>query len=135
MMTPRSGPPSSVPAGSVAAMAAAIAALKPQLKVPFGVNYLWDPVASVALGVATGAGFVREIFTGLYASDMGAWAPRCREALKLRAGLGRPDLKLLFLTGYADSEAIDRAVRGRARILKKPVSASSLAATIDSVID
>ena len=31
------------------------AALKPMIKVPFGVNYLWDPVATVALAVATGA--------------------------------------------------------------------------------
>jgi membrane complex biogenesis BtpA family protein len=100
----------------LAAMAAAIAALKPQLKVPFGVNYLWDPVASVALGVATGAGFVREIFTGLYASDMGACAPRCREALKLRAGLGRPDLKLLFNVNAEFATSLDtRRVEVRAK--------------------
>ena len=56
---------------SLAAMASAIGQLKRLLKVPFGVNYLWDPVATVALGVATGASFGREIFTGVYASDMG----------------------------------------------------------------
>jgi len=38
---------------ALAAMAAAIATLKPLLKVPFGVNYLWDPVATVALGALT----------------------------------------------------------------------------------
>lgn len=81
---------------ALAAMAAAIGSLKPLLKVPFGVNYLWDPVASVALGVATGAVFAREIFTGLYASDMGLWEPRCADALRLRANLGRSDLKLLY---------------------------------------
>ena len=42
---------------SLAAMASAVAALKPMIKVPFGVDYLWDPVATVALGVATGARF------------------------------------------------------------------------------
>ena len=46
--------------------------------VPFGVNYLWDPYATVALAVATGAAFAREIFTGVYASDMGLWAARLR---------------------------------------------------------
>ena len=52
---------------SLAAMAAAIGQLKRLLKVPFRVKYLWDPVATVALGAATGARFGREIFTGDYA--------------------------------------------------------------------
>jgi membrane complex biogenesis BtpA family protein len=81
---------------SLAAMAAAIGQLKSLLKVPFGVNYLWDPVATVALGAATGARFGREIFTGVYASDMGLWAPDCAAALRLRHELGRDDMKLLF---------------------------------------
>ncbi|HEY9216307.1 MAG TPA: BtpA/SgcQ family protein [Ancylobacter sp.] len=84
------------PAEGVAAMTAVIAAIKPMLTVPFGVNYLWDPVASIAIATATGASFAREIFTGLFASDMGLWEPKGAEALRLRRNLGRPDLKLLF---------------------------------------
>ncbi len=84
------------PAEGLAAMSAIVATLKPMLKVPFGVNYLWDPSATVALAVATGAGFAREVFTGVYASDMGLWEPDCARALRLRARLGRRDLKLLF---------------------------------------
>ncbi|MEX1205191.1 MAG: BtpA/SgcQ family protein [Dongiaceae bacterium] len=83
------------PAG-LAAMAAAIAAVKPMLKVPFGVDYLWDPVATVALGVATGAAFGREVFTGVYDSDMGLWQPDAAGALRLRHDLGRDDMKLMF---------------------------------------
>lgn len=81
---------------SLAAMAAAIGALKGALRVPFGVNYLWDPVATVALGVATGAAFAREIFTGVYDSDMGLWQPNAAKAVRLRHDLGRDDMKLLF---------------------------------------
>jgi membrane complex biogenesis BtpA family protein len=77
-------------------MAAAVGALKGALKVPFGVNYLWDPLATVQLAAATDAAFAREIFTGVYASDMGVWAPDAAAALEERARLGRPDLKLLF---------------------------------------
>ncbi len=80
------------PAEGVAAMTAVIAAIKPMLTVPFGVNYLWDPVASIAIATATGASFAREIFTGLFASDMGLWEPKGAEALRLRRNLGRPDL-------------------------------------------
>jgi membrane complex biogenesis BtpA family protein len=81
---------------SLAAMAAAIATLKPFIKVPFGVDYLWDPVATVALGVATGARFGREVMTGVYDSDMGLWAPDCAGAVRLRHNLGRDDFKLMY---------------------------------------
>ena len=84
------------PNSSVAAMSAVISTLKHKIEVPFGVNYLWDPVASVGLAAATGARFVREIFTGVYASDMGLWVPPCDEALKARRNLDVRDLKLLF---------------------------------------
>jgi len=84
------------PAEGIAAMTAVVAALKPVLAVPFGVNYLWDPVATVAIACATGAAFAREIFTGLFASDMGLWEPDCAAALRRRHDLGRDDLKLIF---------------------------------------
>ena len=86
----------SAPPEGVAAMTAIIVATKPLLKVPFGVNYLWDPYASVAIAGTTGAAFAREVFTGLFASDMGLWEPDCAQALRLRSTLGRNDLKLLF---------------------------------------
>jgi membrane complex biogenesis BtpA family protein len=101
---------------ALAAMAAAIGELKPLLRVPFGVNYLWDPVATVALAAATGAAFAREIFTGLYASDMGLWEPRCAEALRLRASLGRPDIRLLYNVNAEFATSLDtRPVETRAR--------------------
>jgi len=84
------------PPEGLAAFAAVIAAVKPDLTVPFGVNYLWDPVASVSLTVATGARFVREIMTGVYAADMGLWEPAGAAAVRLRDRCGRADLKLLF---------------------------------------
>ena len=84
------------PPEGLAALAAVIGQVKSMIKVPFGVNYLWDPVATVALALATDADFAREIFTGLYASDMGLWAPDCAGAARLRSSNGRPDLQMLF---------------------------------------
>jgi membrane complex biogenesis BtpA family protein len=81
---------------TLAAFASAVTTLKPQIKVPFGVNYLWDPVATVAVAAATGAKFGREIMTGVYDSDMGIWAPDCAGALRLRHNLGRDDIKLMY---------------------------------------
>lgn len=81
---------------TIAAMSAVVQAVKPALKVPFGVNYLWDPTASVAIGAVTGASFVREIFTGVFASDMGVWNTDCATPARLRHDLRRDDMKLLF---------------------------------------
>ncbi len=92
----------------IAAMTAIIQAVKPSLTVPFGVNYLWDPVASVAIGMATGANFVREIFTGLFASDMGLWQPDCASAARLRHNLGRDDMKMLFNINAEFAHSLDQ---------------------------
>lgn len=73
---------------SLAAMAAIVTRAQEHVKVPFGVNYLWDPVASVALAHATGARFVREVFTGVYDADMGLWQPDAASAVRLRTNLG-----------------------------------------------
>ncbi len=83
---------------------------------PFGVDYLWDPKASVAIGAATGAAFVREILTGVFASDMGLWAPDAAGAARLRRTLGRPDMKLLFNINAEFAHALDaRPIELRAR--------------------
>src|SRR5690554_903498 len=42
------------------AMARVIGELMDCIKVPFGVNVLWDPMASLDLAAATGAKFIRE---------------------------------------------------------------------------
>jgi hypothetical protein len=100
----------------LAAMAAAIGELKPLLRLPFGVNYLWDPLATVQLAAATGADFAREIFTGVYASDMGIWAPDAAAALEERARLGRADLTLLFNVNAEFAAPLDtRPIETRAR--------------------
>jgi hypothetical protein len=72
------------------------------------VNWLWDPSASVAIAAATGASFVREIFTGVFASDMGLWKPDAATALRLRRNLGRNDLKLLFNINAEFADSLDR---------------------------
>lgn len=73
---------------SLAAMASIVTRAVQHVRVPFGVNYLWDPVASVALAHGTGARFVREVFTGVYDADMGLWQPDAATALRLRTNLG-----------------------------------------------
>lgn len=80
----------------VAAMAAAIGQLRGEVKVPFGVDVLWDPRAAVALAAGTGARFVREIFTGVYDSDMGRWDTAVGEVARYRRLIGAQDVRLLY---------------------------------------
>ncbi len=84
-------------AATVAAMGYLIGRLRQEVSVPYGVDILWDPVSAVALAHAAEARFVREVFTGLYESDMGMWQSRAAEAVRLRAQLGDTErVRLLF---------------------------------------
>jgi membrane complex biogenesis BtpA family protein len=58
-----------------AGMAAVIGQVRSTVTLPFGVNLVWDPVASLAVARATDAVFVREVFTGVYESDLGLMHP------------------------------------------------------------
>ena len=93
---------------SIATMAYVIGQLRAEITLPFGVNVLWDPKATMALAAATGAAFVREIFTGSYASDMGPWTPDAGAALRYRARLGRGDLALLYNVSAEFADSLDR---------------------------
>jgi len=77
-------------------MARVIGELHREIKVPYGVNVLWDPKASIDLAMATGAQFVREIFSGVYASDFGLWNTNCGEVVRHQHAIHAGHVKLLF---------------------------------------
>ena len=105
-----------VDTASTASMAYIIGRLKDDIKIPFGVNVLWDPIATMALAAATGAAFVREIFTGTYASDMGFWAPNAGKALRYRKRLGIDNVITLFNVSAEFADSLDhRPLADRAR--------------------
>lgn len=93
---------------SVATMAFVIGQVRHEISVPFGVNVLWDPMATVALAAATGAAFVREIFSGAYASDMGFWTPDAGKAMRTRDRLGRSDCAMLYNISAEFAWSLDR---------------------------
>jgi uncharacterized protein len=79
----------------VAAMTRVVTELRPT-SLPFGVDFLWDAKAAVCIAAATGASFVREVFTGVYESDMGLWSPDAAEVFKLSQNIGASELCMLF---------------------------------------
>ena len=82
---------------SSSTMAYVIGKLSDKINVPFGVNVLWDPISTIALAVSTNAKFVREIFTGTYASDMGIWSPNAGKAMRYRNSLNREKIYKCFI--------------------------------------
>lgn len=70
---------------TAAAMAALVGELSQEIHVPFGVDIVWDPVASLAVARATGACFVREVFTGVYESDLGLMRPDLSATTRIAA--------------------------------------------------
>ena len=93
---------------STATMAHVIGRLRDEITVPFGVNVLWDPMSTIALAAATGAAFVREIFTGTYASDMGMWTADAGAAMRYRDRLHRRDLAMLYNVSAEFADSLDR---------------------------
>ena len=77
-----------------AAMAATIGVVRAEVRVPFGVNILWDAIASLALARATGARFIREVLTGVYESDLGMIEPRIGDIAGYRTMIGAADVAL-----------------------------------------
>ncbi|MFT4960192.1 MAG: membrane complex biogenesis BtpA family protein [Paracoccaceae bacterium] len=97
-----------VDSASTATMAYVIGQLRSQITVPFGVNVLWDPQSTVALAAATSAQFMREIFTGTYASDMGPWTPDAGAAMRYRNRLGCDDVAMLYNVSAEFADSLDR---------------------------
>lgn len=101
---------------TVGAMAYVIGMLRPQIRVPFGVNVLWDPCRSLDLAKATGACFVREIFTGVYGSDFGIWDTNVGETIRHQHRIGADNVRCLFnIVPEAATYLGDRTIESIAR--------------------
>jgi uncharacterized protein len=98
------------------AMAAVIGELQPSIRVPFGINVLWDARASLAVAHATGATFIREVLTGVYESDIGMIAPALGEVAAYREAIGAGDVALFGnITPEFSSSIGTRSVAERAK--------------------
>jgi hypothetical protein len=81
---------------ATAFLGAAIAELARDLPIPFGVDVLWDPKAALAVAHATGARFVREVFTGTYAGDFGLWNTDPAATLAFRRQIGAEGVRMFY---------------------------------------
>lgn len=79
-----------------AAMAYVLGALKPYVKVPFGLDYISDNYASVALAKASGAVFTRGVFHGAWATPEGVASTRVGNINRMMHNLRMDDFKLVY---------------------------------------
>jgi membrane complex biogenesis BtpA family protein len=63
---------------------------------PFGVDFLWDAKCALAVAVATGASFMREVLTGAWESDMGLWQGEAAQVLRERRRLDAEDIAVMM---------------------------------------
>ena len=99
-----------------AAQAAVIGRLQADLAVPYGVDLLWDPRSALAVARATGASFVREVFTGVFETDMGLMAPDFGDLAAYRHAIGADDVAVLTnITPEFGRSVAGRSVTERAR--------------------
>jgi uncharacterized protein len=99
-----------------AGMAAVIGQVRSRLSRPFGVDLVWDPVASLAVARATGASFVREVFTGVFESDLGVMQPDYGALAAYREHIGAGSVALFTnITPEFASALGNRSIAARAR--------------------
>ena len=104
----------------VAVLARVVTELAPRDR-PFGVDFLWDAGAALAVAVATGASFIREVTTGVYESDMGLWNTDAAGLLRERRRLGAEHVRVLMnvtpeLASPLGRRAVGEVARSRRRL-------------------
>jgi len=83
-----------VGAETVASMAFVIGRVFEQIEVPFGVDVIWDPFATISLAKAVNAKFARTIVSGSFASDLGIIDVKGGEVLRHRKRMGCENIPL-----------------------------------------
>ena len=98
----------------IATMARIIAEAKPS-EIPYGVDFLWDPMATIAIAVATSGSFIRGVLTGVYESDMGLWSPNVGKLARFRTQICGDEIRVFhnvvpeFASPIGYRSAVERA--------------------------
>lgn len=90
-----------------AAMAYVIGNLRPEIKVPYGVDAISDGAACLELAAAVKAQFVRGTFCGVYVGDGGLYNNDFSKLLRRKAALHLDDLKMLYFINPESDRNLD----------------------------
>lgn len=103
---------------TLCAMSYVIGQIRKEIRIPFGVNVVLNPMATIEMAVAIGASFVRNTFTGAYLGESGLTDTDVAAYTRRRAALGRPDLKMLYkVNPESDAYLCERSIETITRSL------------------
>ena len=93
-----------VSAVTLAAMAYVVGALSENFKIPYGVEAIYDPDATIEICAATAAQFTRCMFTGVWAGDLGLVDRDIGKTIRLKSALRLDHLRLTyFINGEGEA--------------------------------
>jgi len=78
------------------------------IKIPFGVDVLFDSKATLTVAKAVGCNFVREVFTGTYVGDLGLWVTNCGETMRYRDRIKANHIITMFNINAEFVNSIDK---------------------------
>ena len=97
---------------TVGAMGYLVGRLKEDIRVPFGVNVVLNPMASLELAASTGASFIRSAFTGAYMGEHGVVTTDVAKTVRRKKELGLDHLKMLYkVNPESDAYLVPRDVK------------------------
>jgi uncharacterized protein len=67
------------------------------LHIPFGITVFWDDLAAIAVAKATGAAFVRGVFRGAYAGEMGLISLNSADSARFRKEIDAENIRMMYM--------------------------------------
>lgn len=106
---------------TTAAMGYIIGRLKEEIRIPFGVHAISDPMATIELAAAVEAQFVRGVFAGGYVGEGGIRSKNAGEYVRRKMALGLDDLMMFYMINAesdGDLSGRDLEVTAKATVFK-----------------
>lgn len=79
---------------TVSTMAFVTGKLHSEIRIPYGMNVVKNPLATLDLAVATGATFIRSAFTGVYTGELGVYEANPAEVVRRKCYLDAQSIKM-----------------------------------------
>lgn len=104
---------------TVGAMGYLVGRLKENIRVPFGVNVVLNPMASLELAASTGAHFIRSAFTGTYMGENGVVTTDVATTVRRKKALGLDHLKMFYkVNPESDAYLVPRDIKTITKSMK-----------------
>jgi membrane complex biogenesis BtpA family protein len=97
---------------TVASIAYIVGQIKKDIQIPYGVNVVLNPLASLDLAAATGAQFIRSSFTGAYMGEYGISITDAADIVRRKKALRLDELKMLYkVNPESDAYLVERDIK------------------------